>query len=260
MLEDDLATLFAQPTDATVVTRFGRIISWNAENFDNVIELAPTVRVENMPLVSGADALSFEPGNIVELRGLDGGGGVQSWWIAGRLIRPGTGNAEAAINFMRGNLARQLSAEILSDRFKAEVDPFAAERVSNSYGDPDGAFGDPGPAVIGEVSAGIAVVWIAAAANSDSGQDTPTPSKAGSISVEVSGATSIDASNANRARISLNQVLLSTDSRYNVDATVGAPIVFTGLNPGEHTFTMKYRDDGDTSFQCTDRRIAALLL
>ncbi|GAB3224093.1 hypothetical protein GCM10027447_12340 [Glycomyces halotolerans] len=243
-MSDDLAPFMVPDDSPGVRYGQGKIISWNAETFANVIEWNGQ-KLQDLDVLAGVDALSWAPGMFVSLKGVDASGsrGVTQWVIEGRIIRPGSGSAEEIISFMRGSLARQISAEILGDRFDADYMPENATRTLTTYGDPDGI--DPGPVVADmEISeAGLAVVWLSAmggAQISGSGDFQ----QGGWMSVEVSGATSRPADDDRASFIDVFGG--STSGGFGINSTPGRAVVIEGLNEGAHTFTAKYRAEDGT--------------
>lgn len=237
----------------------GKVIAWNPETFENIIEWNGQ-SLHDLPVVGSTDALSFRPGQFVALHSVDSSGalGVTQWWIAGRLIVPGEGNAEQVVSFMRGQLAREISAEIFADRISNDYDEFVAERNLNTWGDPtNGA--DPGPSVTVNVSdAGRALVMVGCnTISSTLDSASVLGNQGGLIGVEVSGDTTLIPDN--------NRVLRSTMFKYNDGGAVtlvdGVRVISTlsfsfpvEVNPGENTFTMKYAKSGATNKLTVDNR------
>lgn len=115
--------------------------------------------------------------------------------------------------------------------------------TNSSYGD----LATVGPAVTVTTSTTALVFISAAAAN------LGTSSGSGYISVAVSGATTVAASDANGTFFS------STTA--NFFASLSRGIYFTGLTAGSNTFTVKYKDDSASSnWTFTNRTIAVFPL
>lgn len=238
---DDLAALLAPPPDAKIRRGFGKIIAWNPETFANVIEWKGT-HLANLDVLAGTDALTWVPGQYVALEGYDaaGSGGLQTWWITGRLIRPGSGNAEQIVEFMRGTLAKQISAEIFAERIGYDYNPDFGTRTSDTWGDLTGT--EVGPSVVDfEVSeAGVAIVQIAASNQRFlAGTSADPVHYSGLVSFELTGATSRAADDTRSVRSTVDGAPES--NMFSGIDTNSTPIVLTGLNAGLHTATMKYR-------------------
>lgn len=240
MPTDDLASAFRQQPSATMRYGQGRIISWNPETFENVIEWNGEP-LENLPVVGTTDALSYQPGQYVALHGMDSSGqkAAMQWWIAGRILIPGTDNAESVIDFLRGTLAREISAEIFAARIHTALDEGVAQSTNGSYGDPTS--GNPGPTISGvDISeAGKAVVLLGGLMRSSVGFTTE---ETGHMSVAITGASSVPASDVNSAYLHATVVDSASQlATTTLLATVTRVIVFDTLTPGTHTFTAKYR-------------------
>lgn len=107
------------------------------------------------------------------------------------------------------------------------------------------AYGDlatVGPTVTLDMQETVAIIWLSAKAYKTAVSNTCF------ISVAVSGASSVAASDANAAAaasyVSTTYLPLSR------------VIVLTGLTPGINIFTMKYHNDGGSTWHFQDRTIA----
>lgn len=258
----DLAPLLVPQPAAGVTYKLGKIISWDRSTFENTIQYDGG-RLHDLDVMGGTDPLTWGEGQLVSLRSIDASGseGVTQWIIEGRIIRPGSGNAEEIISFLRGQLARQIAAEIFAEQIHFDEDSGVAIRSGSTFGDPD-TLGDPGPLLTDvPISAvGKAVVIFSADANSDTGNDpgSSDPNKAGKLSVAISGATEQSASDIYAARMDVRRLILSTDVRINVDATPTRIAVFDDLNEGLHDFKIEYRNDGDTEFVTSNRTLMVI--
>lgn len=220
----------------------GTVLQWNPETGENLV-LVDTVPMENLPLIGSTDILVVQPGDQVAILEWAPGGGSGAWWITGRIVVPGTDAATRSIEFMRGALASQIAAEVLAARIHTDVNPGEAIRTSATYGDPSS--GGVGPMVANvEISkSGTAVVLLGGLMRSSTGSSFTTE-ETGYMSVEISGATSVDPSDVNSAYLHATVVDSTAQlaSQTVVLATVGRVIEFDGvLNEGVHTFTAKYR-------------------
>ena len=107
------------------------------------------------------------------------------------------------------------------------------------------AYGDlatPGPSVTLTLTGTTAIVWMSAQASHDAGNT-------GFISVEVSGASTVPASDA-------NAVLTASYSGAIYTLGLARVLVLTGLTPGVNTFTLKYHNDGGAAWTFWYRSIA----
>lgn len=254
----DLASMLVQRPSGGVRCAWGEILSWNPETFENVIGWGD-VKLENLPVLAGTDALSWGVGQKVVLQGWDpeGTAGATSWWITGRLLVPGSDNAESMVSFLRGQLASEIAAEIFADRISSDFDPLVVERNLTTWGDPTNGV-DPGPTVTVNVSpAGKALVLLGYNSIASS-LDTASVFgyEGGTVGFEVSGATSLDAGDNLISRgavykYSGSGVSLADGIRVITTPMIAFPI---DVNPGENIFTMKYARSGAADLLLVDNR------
>lgn len=254
MPTDDLASLFRTQPSAGMRYGQGRIISWDPDTFENVIEWNGTP-LENLPVVGTTDALSYQPGQYVALHGTDASGaqGMTQWWIAGRILIPGTENAAEVVAFLQGSLAREISAEIFAERMHSASDPDQIERASSSFGAPDSP-GVAGPIVADvTVETGSAIVIVSALLKYST-EDTASSdvASAGFVGFRISGATSRAPTDERSATAFSQKHSAGLDGAGMANwATCTAVNIETGLNPGVHTFTMEYAKNAVASEDMT---------
>jgi len=262
---DDLASLLTAAPSAGMRYGQGQIIAWDAETFENVI-LWNGQPLTNLPVVGTTDALSYQPGQYVALHGLDASGerGATQWWIAGRILVPGADNAEEIVSFMRGSLARQISAEIFADRIHSVVDTTTATRTSTAWGDPN--TGTAGPSLTGvSIETGTALIMLSAWMRFSTEDTTAinTSEYAGAVGLEISGATSVPPADLNATYVEMfkynNGGITTTDGVFGV---LSAAYTYpqTGLSAGLHNFTMKYRTTATatTGLQVLNRSLTVI--
>ncbi|MGH9247987.1 MAG: tail fiber domain-containing protein [Acidimicrobiales bacterium] len=82
---DNLGPLLTPPVEGAGL-RFsqGRILSWDPNTFENLIEWKG-ITLSDLPVAAGVDALSFDIGDVVGMLGWNPTGGAGSWWILGRI-------------------------------------------------------------------------------------------------------------------------------------------------------------------------------
>lgn len=213
---DDLTPLIV-PTDPGAMRQSqGRILTWDPETFENTVDWRG-ITLTNVPVKSGVDALTYQPGDVVTLVGwAPSTGGVGSWWIDGRLVIPGAGRGEQAIAWMTGSLARALAGDLLH----SDLVETAQNRSSTSFGD----LATVGPSVTLEAE-GRALVTVSARVQ-------PNSNNVAVMSFEVSGASSL-------APSTLRAVGGGAVSDA-VDISASRTVLVENLNPGSHTFTAKY--------------------
>src|SRR5690554_1845581 len=232
---DDLASVIIRPDLEFAGWGQGVIEAWNPDTFENVIQYRGSQH-ENLPVASGVEALTYQPGDVVMLsRWQPTGGGATTLRIGagGRVIVPGTGAAEKVIAFMQSSLAKSLSAQIFADRIHTAIVTGIGSRDSETFGDLDD---QSGPTVSNvEVVSGKAIVLVSARIQATHFMSSAT-NDGGYVSVEVSGATSLSPRAFGDLRLSVHD--LTSDGGVWGRA-IGSRVV-EGLNPGLHTLTLKY--------------------
>lgn len=225
MLSDDLAPLLVkQQQQPGVGFRQGVVREWNPTTAENVVEVAG-VRMSNLPILNTSEASLLGPDAVVGILTFGA-----SWFILGRITVPGTPAAATAL-------------ALISQRIVAVADPGGGIRTSSSFGDLTGAAVGPAVTVtISPVGRAALVFWAAGYGYTDDGSWEGRSTSG--ISVAVSGATTIAPS---------GDYSLGHDVQFPADPAPGGALtfasyqnslmhLFTGLNPGETTFTMKYRN------------------
>lgn len=222
---DDLTPMFAEQPSPGVGYRQGIIRAWNPETAENTVDVGGTL-VQNLSILNTNEAVQLQPNDVVGI--LSVGGPTASWAILGRLTIPGTAAAASALR-------------MVSSRITAARDDAMGTRNVDTYGDLTGA--SVGPSVSVRISSsGMALVFWSA----DSGKVAWRRITTGGTSVAVSGATTVAAN----AAFSLGMYLEHPVSGDPGAATVAGGSqsammhLFTGLNPGINTFTLKYRHAG----------------
>lgn len=212
MAADDLAPLFtAQPAGpaTAMMYRQGIIQTWNAVTLENTVRVGQTV-LTNLPVLGAAEAASYAPGITVGVAVIG-----SSWAIIGRFVVPNTADAQDAITQVgqRAATASVATAETTTSTSFTDL-ATVGPRVSN----------------IRIPASGKARVFISAQLVA-----VTAPLTAGSVGVEVSGATSI----APTSQRSL--FLIASSGALNATKAV----LFEGLPAGGLcTFTLKYLTNG----------------
>lgn len=239
---NDLVPLFAESGGPGVGMRQGVVVTFNNDTAENTVQVGNSL-MTNLAILNSTEASLLAPGDVVTI--LTSGG---TWGILGRFTQPGTPEAVSAI-------------ESITNRIQAAEDISSGTRNSTSWGDLTGV--GVGPAVTIRVgssgrvlafwSAEIGQTTVVGTATLQS-QTKNTPH----VGVQVSGANTI----APEAWHALNVNLESaSSSQFWIQAT--AMHLYTGLNPGNTTFTMKYRHDGltpaaDLNFNAREIAVFAL--
>jgi hypothetical protein len=224
--------------DSTI--RQGTIRAFDTDTFENVIEY-DGLRVTDVPVASGLEALTYVPGDVVLLEGWFPGGkrgelGIGSIWIRGRVITPGATAAQQVIAPMTSSLGRAVSAQVFADRIKSAS--VAANEATSS-----GTFGDlttPGPTVTAEITDARAVVVIVTARIHAGVLGTTS---GGLMGFDVSGASTLSFEQSHAAqnvRFFADEGISDTQRASALSLVTAAD----GLNAGTNTFTAKYATGG----------------
>src|SRR5690554_1303503 len=222
----------------------GTVVAWDPDTAENVVRIRGTDHT-NVPLIDlGIGQRSIQAGDQVAIMSWSPNGGTAAYFIMGRLVVPGTTAAARsadALSTMASDVTQQLltspagqdlAAFVIGQRMRS-ADVFTpGTRNNTSYGNLTG--GGTGPVVpdVPISEAGIAIVALTAQV-----QVQDNAGRSGYMSVEVSGASSV-AANDGWAMIA---DIGGTTGGQNISPRTTAIHRFTGLNPGNHTFTGRYR-------------------
>lgn len=220
---EDLAPLLTAAQGDPTALRGGTatVIAWNSETGENVIEFRGT-NLTNLPMVvSSAEVLQIQPGDKVLLN-IFGTGGFATVYIVGRVAQPGPGMRDLILSTVANNI---VAASDLSVGTRSGS-------VANTYvwGDLTGS--SVGPSVTVTVgNSGKALVLFSA----EIGHGAPVSQGIGAwTSVDVSGATAIGPDKD--WALGFNENPVNEAGIWSA----GQQKLYTGLNPGTHTFTLKY--------------------
>jgi hypothetical protein len=237
MRSDDLVPLLADPRNTAVGFRQGVIIAWDPDTAENQV-LVGDALMTNLPILNTSEAAILAAGDVVGI--LTAG---RTWGILGRFTIPGTPEAVTGI-------------QSITNRIQATADASGGTRNSTTYGDLTGS--GVGPAVTIRIgSSGRALVfWSCELGQTGVLMTDLNPH----VGIDVSGASTI-AANAENA---LNYELYAPASGgFQSWIQMGTVHLFTGLNAGDTTFTMKYRHDTvvpNTALTFQAREIAVFAL
>lgn len=233
---DDLAPLLAEEPEPAARYSQGVIRAWDPATFENTIEWRGTL-LQDVPVLSGADALTYQVGDVVSLRGV-GTGGTSTWAIDGRLITPGPGAGARTVGWMTTALARDLAAAVFADRIYTATVAASQSTTSTSWTN----LATVGPTVSDvPITSGKAIVLLSATVTAIN--------ETAHMSIAVSGATSV-APDYSRA--------LSVDSSNYLTAT--RAVVLTGLTPGMHTFQARYATNNGIQVWISQRALVVIAL
>ncbi|PWU52817.1 hypothetical protein DLJ47_17855 [Micromonospora sp. S4605] len=234
---DDLTTLFAP--DQSVIRpqlgyRQGIVREWNPDTAAGVIEVDGML-MSDLPMLNTTDALLLTPGDVVSILTLSNGGGAGTWGILGRYTSPGTLGTVTALSAIGTVTGEQLAQH---------------STTSTSYVDLTG-----GPSVTVNVRPSGRVLLIFSC---QIGWQIAAP---GAVSadagIDITGANVSEPTGDRRVRAHLE----AGGATSNVAVFgVGSQKMLTGLNPGETTFTMKYRSNFGQQVDFDNRVLTVVLL
>src|SRR5690554_1744139 len=147
---DDLASVIIRPNVEFAGWGQGVVKAWNPDTFENVIQYRGSQH-ENLPVASGLEALTYQPGDVVMLsrwKPSDGGGVTLRIGAGGRVIVPGSGAAAAVIASLRTDLGRQVALGVFGEAIHVDtVNGLVSIGDQSSGNDWIDLPGSPGPTV-----------------------------------------------------------------------------------------------------------------
>lgn|SRR5690606_10173124 len=241
----------------------GVIVAWDSSTFENVVRFHGT-ELHNLPVMAGADALTFQPGDIVGVQYWAPEGGSGQYWILPRIIVPGSGAAELAISALTTNLGRAVALSVFGEAIHvAQV----SAQVSLDDQDSGNTWidlpGSPGPTISDvEISAtGRALVILTARLSVETHSDDQIVTRI-AMSYEVSGATSQAPSLLKSLDLTMIETTLGDADTTVTQATMSRVHIADNLNPGTHQFQAKYTalvdGSGGTLARVSDRQMQVI--
>lgn len=248
MRSDDLVPILAPDPGKPVSFRQGTLISWDQSTAENVVMVGNSL-LTNLPILNTSEASILTAGDVVGI--LVSGA---TWGILGRFTIPGTPEAVTAI-------------KAITNRIVAANDPTNGTRNSTSWGDLTGV--DPGPSVTARVgsSGRVLALWSCELGQATDGggvltmQTKTTPH----VGIELSGANTVapDSFNALNANLEFPASPATGNALAEFWFQSAMVHLYTDLNPGDTTFTLKYKHDGMTpsnNLNFNAREIAVFVL
>jgi hypothetical protein len=236
---DDLAAMIVPPDREWSGRALGTVKSWNPDTFENVISVRDT-DIPDVPLQQPLLGLTLTPGAVVmvDIWKPRSRKGSAVYAISGQWLPVGAGAAAGAVAFMRGALAKEISAEVFGERVHGATVATQQGRSSATYGD----LATVGPTVpdIPVSDVGTMMVWVGCSGAASS--QTDGAGQFGYMSFAVSGATSVSPDDARSFHVGF----FDFDELAAVTSRAVSAVLLTGLNPGLHTLTAKYRQSGST--------------
>lgn len=210
---DDLTPLLAPQAAPGMGFRQGTILTWNQATAENTVDVGGAT-LTNVPILNTNEALLLATGDVVAL--MTAG---PSWFILGRVTVPGTPQAATALDAASNGI---VAATITTQQSTS----------STTYGD----LATVGPAVTARIrSTGKCLVIVSSQMGSAYSAVTAIGAAtsfvaSGANTLATSGARSINWYSATGGATSMTRV-----------DQFGATFYLSGLNPGNTTFTLKYR-------------------
>lgn len=248
----NIASLFSPaPERGAFDVRYkqGEIMEWNPVTLQNTVLVDNITLMFDLPVLGVAEAASYEVGTVVGLHLIGHPSKGQTWAIVGRFVTPNTPGASDAISDM-------------SSRTKSNTVPVQENRTLTTYGD----LTTVGPSVTIVVGpSGRLLVFITSQMQQQHLIANPV-AVGGFITVEFTGANVIAPTTADDTLNGIANLSISRPSDGGTLAmvyqvTANAHAVFSGLNPGETTLTMKYANaPGSPSCDFGRRTVTAMAL
>jgi hypothetical protein len=241
----DLADLFGPPPPGpaqTMMFRQGVVLTFDPATLSNTVAVGGAV-LSNLPLLGVGEATLLTVGSVVGIVSITAPGGGTTWAILGRLVTPGSAQATDAVSLLSSNIT---AASVIAQETYASLD----------WGD----LATVGPTVTVNVRAAgrllvlctALIQWTDAATN---------PNAGGLVTVEMTGASSIDAATASDTVEGSLYVAETGPTAETVRGTVTAQGVFSGLTPGSTTLTVKYQNQvAAKNIDYSRRTITAIVL
>ena len=226
-MNDDLASLFAAPPEQPshdVRYRQGTIVAFNPITLENTVLVGGTT-LANLPLLGVGEATLLVPGAVVGIQVV--GDAVKEYVIVGRIVKPNTADAADAMSLLNSQIYTDF---ILTDESTTSV----------PYTD----LATVGPRVTVPVGpSGRILVLASAQMNGTTPAGNPTNGDS-RINLEFSGANTESPTDLTRLlgiwALSISSP--ATNLQYVRAVMITAQAVFEGLNPGNTTITLKYRN------------------
>jgi hypothetical protein len=235
------------------------LLTWDPSTLTGSVDLDGDV-LSDLPIESAIDAFSWLPGETVLVHSWhppDGHRrrGFGSYWIRGRIFRPGAANAAKVLQALQNSFAKQIAAEIAAENI------FSATALGTETRADTAGFGtlSGGPTLTVSVgNTGKVIVHLSTSIIGTEAAAEPGIARAGGrMSVSLSGANTA-AGSSDRSVAILGQFASApgTTDVIEVGGRFGTTFALDELNPGDTVFTAQYaRLFPGTTCDFTDRTI-----
>lgn len=226
MRSDDLVPFLGGEPPQGMGFRQGVIVSWDPDTAANTV-LVGGALMTNLPILNTSEASLLKANDVVGVATFG-----STWAIMGRFVFPGTPEAVSSI-------------QSITNRFQSAEDSSNGSRNSTAWGDLTGVAVGPSVTIRIGSSGRAVVVWgaeigqtVNAAGSATKWVDKVTPH----VGVQLSGANTVapDVFHAFNYNLEYSTAATASNSWFQASTLH----TFTGLNPGDTTFTLKYRHDG----------------
>lgn len=228
-MNDDLVSLFANPPDPPsqdVRFRQGTIVTFNQITLQNTVLVGGEV-LTDLPLLGVGEATLLVSGAVVGIMVV--GDAAKTMFITGRIVTPNTPDAANAVALLNSQI---FASTILTGETCS----------STTYTD----LATVGPQVVVPVGPSGRILIVASAQIQWTTTAAANTNNDGRFDVEFAGANTRSPNEASDPLVGVvkDQIIIGgggTNSTARI-TTVTAQAVFAGLNTGNTTITMKYRD------------------
>src|SRR5690606_23268748 len=116
---DDLTPLLVPQAAGSLKLGQARILEFDPDTFEGAVDWQGSV-IRNLPVGAGLAGLTLRPGDTVILHGWKPGDGAESWYIAHKLVVPGTDAAEQAIAALRTDAGRAVALAVFGEAIRTD--------------------------------------------------------------------------------------------------------------------------------------------
>lgn len=230
---NDISRFLVSPRSDQAV-RYGqaRLTEWNPETFQNSVLWRGGV-LRDVPVLGGADALTYRVGDTVGLLGWAPGKGAGSWAIVGRWLNPDSGRGEEAVDFLATALGQSVAAGVFAALISSGSIEGTEATTSTSWTD----LATPGPTVTATVGSSGRVLVVFSA------EIIAPTNNGGGVGCALAGAN-------DAAAPAQGQFLSIQTGAATFGGSLSRLSLLSGLNPGLTEFTAKYisPNGGSVSF------------
>jgi len=224
-MADDLGDLFLPPAAGPSLDmryRQGVIVSFDPNTLSNTVDVGGSI-LTDLPILGVGEATLLAAGSIVGITTIRSLRGTATWAIIGRMVVPGTADAQNAISL--------LSSWIVTAAVETQE-----TTSTNSYVD----LTTPGPSVTVNIRQTGRILLVLTCQIQWIDSD-PADGRGGEVTVEMSGANTMSTATAEGPIRLTNYNGVNAGTSMSLQGTYTQAVVVEGLNAGVTTITMKYK-------------------